>query len=207
MYETAAKFYGSLFDPLMSSLRAIGLSLHPPGPGTQVLDVGCGNGAHLQLYQGRGCQVTGLDRSPAMLSAARRSLSPGAQLHLGDGTRLPYRDRSFDLVLMAMAIHEHDPGVRSALLAEAARVTRRDGRILVIDFHPGPFRFPKGWAQRALIIAIELLGGWEHFTNHLDFLATGGLPAMLARCDLEADATKIVGKGTLGLYLLRPIGA
>lgn len=204
-YTVAAIFYTRMVDPLLRDLRAIGLSVCPPQEGTSVLDVGCGTGTLLRLYKEGGCQVSGVDLSEAMLQVARRTLGPDAQLHLGDATRLPYRSGAFDLVTMMMVIHEHDPETRWAMLTEAKRVVTPGGRLLVIDFHPGSLRSPRSWPQKALITSIEFLAGWEHFRNHLGFLAAGGLPAMLARCGLELDRSKIVGKGTLGIYLLRPL--
>ena len=39
------------------ALRQIGLKMYPPQEGMQVLDIGCGTGVHLKMYQEKGCQV------------------------------------------------------------------------------------------------------------------------------------------------------
>jgi SAM-dependent methyltransferase len=67
-----------------------------------ILEVGCGNGAYLELIQ-----AVGLDASVGMLAAARaRTANP---LVAGDVTRLPFAAASFDVVLAAhMLYHVED---------------------------------------------------------------------------------------------------
>ncbi len=43
-----------------------------PGPGAEVLDVGCGRGRHARILAARGYRVTGVDLSERALEAARR---------------------------------------------------------------------------------------------------------------------------------------
>ena len=42
----------------------------PPLRAARVLDVGCGTGTHLALYQEAGCEVTGVDLNPMMVARA-----------------------------------------------------------------------------------------------------------------------------------------
>ena len=52
-------------------------------PGSTVLDLGCGNGALTHRLRQSGFQVMGLDASPDLLSAARKSY-PDIEFVLGD---------------------------------------------------------------------------------------------------------------------------
>lgn len=167
-----------------------------------VLDVGCGTGTHLDLYQSAGCEVFGIDSSPAMLDVARHKLGPQAELHQGDAAHMPYENGTFDLVMVTLTLHEMPPQTRSAVLDEMTRVLKPGGRILVIDYHPGPLRFPKGWFTKALITIIEFLAGWEHFRNQRHFLRSGGAPTLADQHGLSISESKIVTGGNLGLYLL-----
>jgi ubiquinone/menaquinone biosynthesis C-methylase UbiE len=92
------------------------------------LEIGCGTGHFTRWLAERLPRVVGLDRSRAMLLQARQ---PGKRPPLleAEAHRLPFRDRSLDLVLFVTALEFLDaPG---AALAEAVRVARQ-GLVLVV---------------------------------------------------------------------------
>jgi ubiquinone/menaquinone biosynthesis C-methylase UbiE len=91
--------------------------------GEQVLDFGCGNlvVAH-QIAEHAQVRTFGLER----LAFARRRLP----LVLYGGGTVPFRDRSFDTVVLAFVLHHCEDG-GSEVLGEARRIARR--RILVLE--------------------------------------------------------------------------
>jgi SAM-dependent methyltransferase len=98
-----------------------------------VLDVGCGTGKVAALLKNEhGAQVTGVDPSPEMLSVARRH-HPALDLHSGCAEALPFRDESYERVVLHMVIQHVD---RPRSLAEAFRVLRPGGRIAVSALEP-----------------------------------------------------------------------
>jgi len=200
-YRRSAKWYDTLIEPLNADLRKIGLKMWPPEPGMSVLDVGCGTGTHLDLYQQAGCEVFGIDSSPAMLEVARQKLGERTTLHREDASKMPYSSGTFDLVVVTLTLHEMSNPTLSAVMSEIKRVLKKDGRILIIDYHPGPIRFPKGWLFKGLITVIEFWAGREHFKNYRGFLASGGLPALSDQHGLNRAKEKIVTGGNLGLFL------
>ncbi|MDE2873903.1 MAG: class I SAM-dependent methyltransferase [Gemmatimonadota bacterium] len=104
------------------------------GPGTRVLDVGCGPGRHLAEMHRIGYRATGLDLSPSMLEAARAAV-PDCGLVRADMRRLPFRAASFDVVtsyFTSFGYFEHADDDRGALL-EARRLLRAGGWYL-LDF-------------------------------------------------------------------------
>ena len=177
-YAAIAPWYDRFLEPIDRPLRAKALELCPAVPGQSVLDVGCGTGSHLAEYVDRGAEGTGLDRSPAMLAAARERLTGRASLVLGDATYLPFHPDRFDVVVASMFLHELPPGVRSASLVEMARVVRPSGTILVIDYRNGPMRW-RGRAWRALSTGIERIAGSDHYRQYRAYLRDGGLPSAL----------------------------
>ncbi|MFO0756935.1 MAG: class I SAM-dependent methyltransferase [Byssovorax sp.] len=105
----------------------------------RVLEVGVGSGANLPLIEAAlprdlDVEIWGLDYSPGMLRACRRSLRAGMRaprLLLGDAHALPFPDGAFDRVFHVGAMGSfRDP--RRAL-AEMARVARRGTPIVVVD--------------------------------------------------------------------------
>jgi len=115
---------------------------------------------------------------------------------------MPFAPASFDLALASMMLHELDAATRIAILDETARVLRPGGRLLVIDYHPGPLRIPTGWLVRPFILAAERLAGREHYRNHLAFLAAGGMPALAGPRGFAIDRARVGRGGTFGVYLL-----
>jgi len=178
-YRNVAGIYDRIFDTMNKGLKLVGIRMYRPTKGMSSLDVGCGTGSHLELYQRYKCNLYGLDISPSMLNVARNRLSETVQLDLGDATDMPYEDKKFDLVISMLSLHEISPDIRSAILTEIERVLRNDGRILLIDFHPGPYLPLQGWVSKLIIFTSELAAGREHFRNYRHFMAMGGLSALL----------------------------
>lgn len=98
------------------------LELVKPRSGETLLEVGCGTGETLRLLAELGARGTGVDRSAAMLSIARRKLGRVSLVH-ADGADLPFADSSFDVGMLNTTIEFlDDPG---AAVSELARVSRR----------------------------------------------------------------------------------
>ncbi|MGB9876962.1 MAG: class I SAM-dependent methyltransferase [bacterium] len=91
----------------------------------KVLDVGCGTGGNLSLFNGF---VVGVDVSMKALSLARRR-KKDALLCLGQAENLPFKDNSFDLVL-ALDLLEHLPDDMKGL-SEMHRVLKKGGSLLI----------------------------------------------------------------------------
>jgi 23S rRNA (guanine745-N1)-methyltransferase len=94
------------------------------GRGDAVLDVGCGDGAHVAAVAARtSCEGHGLDISVAAIEAAART-HPGLSWVVANADRaLPYADGSFRAVLSVTA---------RLNAAEFQRVLREDGQLIVV---------------------------------------------------------------------------
>ncbi len=112
--------------------------LLPGGPLGDLLDIGVGTGRMLTLLGPRVASGIGIDKSPEMLTMARANLDRAGlrhcQVRQGDMNHLPFASASFDLVTLHMVLHYAD--TPSTALAEAARVLRPGGRLLLVDFAP-----------------------------------------------------------------------
>ena len=111
--------------------RALG-HLMPP---LDVVDIGCGEG-YLAIEAAQWARhVTAVDRSPDVLSRAK-ALGTRRRAHnitwkRGEMEKLPLADQSFDLAVLSQALHHAtDP---AGVIAEAARVLRPGGRVLLLD--------------------------------------------------------------------------
>ena len=204
-YKKAAKIYDRYVEPFIAAIRRKGVKMCRPQEGMLVLDVGCGTGTNLMLYQVAGCKVFGIDLSPAMVEVAQSKLGDRAEIRQGDAARMAYPDGLFDLVIGFLTLHEMPSQMRPAVISEMARVMKPDGRILFIDHHYGPFRFPKGWVYRAVVLFFEIMAGREHFRNHRDFLSRKGLPNLISTQNLRVVSKKIVSEGNIALFLINKV--
>jgi SAM-dependent methyltransferase len=165
---------GDLLTPALSAAEARAIAaLLALGPGDVVLDLACGHGRHAAALAGRvGCLV-GLDRSAEYLRRAEATsdlattvtpaaLSPRPSPPLRGGERepqvpryvrgdlreLPFADGSFDALFSWYAsLFMFGDAANEAALAEAARVVRPGGRLLV--HHANPARLAAAPVEEA----------------------------------------------------------
>ena len=98
-----------------------------------------------------------------MLALARARLDRAGLRHCsvrqGDIYDLALPKDSFDVVIIHQVLHFLDDGARA--IAEAARVLRPAGRLLVVDFAPHDLEFLRDeHAHRRLGFAPETVSGW-----------------------------------------------
>ena len=99
---------------------------HVPLDGARILDVGCGLRMYVRRFRAFSDDVHGVDVDAERVAAASQSLPNIRQAPAG---ALPYDDDTFDMVLLHEVLEHVDED--AAALAEAHRVTRPGGRIVV----------------------------------------------------------------------------
>jgi ArsR family transcriptional regulator len=111
--------------------RALGHLL----PAVTVADIGCGEGYLTVEAAAWASHVVGIDRSDDVLErakglASRRKVT-NVEWKKGDLARLPLRDGAVDVAMLSQSLHHASDPERA--VAEATRVLRPRGRLLILD--------------------------------------------------------------------------
>jgi len=143
----------------------------------KVADLGCGTGAVSQSLAPFVEQVIAVDESSAMLSAARKRLHGVENVDIRNGRleALPLSDGEVDVALLFLVLHYAAEPAR--VIAEAVRVLRPGGRLLVLDMMPHDrqdLRQTMGHLWQGFDRA--MLGGWMQSAG-LDGFRYNPLPA------------------------------
>jgi ArsR family transcriptional regulator len=128
-----------------------------------LLDIGTGTGRMLELFGRRVANALGIDQSREMLAIARvnieRASLSNCIVRLGDMYQMPLPDASFDAAIIHQVLHYSDRP--DAVIAEAARVLRPGGGVVIVDFAPHALEFLRDeHAHRRLGFADEDMDAW-----------------------------------------------
>src|SRR5499427_5168220 len=128
-----------------------------------LLDIGTGTGRMLEVLAPRVERALGIDQSREMLSIARVNLEraglENGSVRLGDMYQLAVPDASFDAVVIHQVLHYADRP--DAAIAEAARVLRPTGVLVIVDFAPHTLEFLREeHTHRRLGFADAEVAGW-----------------------------------------------
>jgi ArsR family transcriptional regulator len=160
------------------------------GPFNLIVDLGTGTGRTLELFGARAARALGFDLNHDMLAYARIKLERAglahAQVRHGDLYNVPLPDGAADAVVLHQVLHFLDDP--AAAIAEAARLLKVGGKLLVVDFAPHELEFLREQsAHRRLGFARDQLDRWlesaglkvKHFKELSPDLASGKLTVSL----------------------------
>ena len=155
MFDGVARRYDIVNDLLSlgrtKAWRRAATEIIAPAPGMKILDLAAGPGSSSEPLHKAGATVFSTDFSEGMLAQGRKS-RPYLNFSKADALNLPFEAGSFDLTTISFGLRNTVDYAKA--LAEALRVTKLGGRIVVVEFsHPtwAPFRsLYLGYLMRAL---------------------------------------------------------
>jgi ubiquinone/menaquinone biosynthesis C-methylase UbiE len=193
VFRTLAPFY-DLATGILCRVRRRAVDFAKLRRHSMILDVATGTGEQALAFCRDGHEVTGIDLSEAMLEVAdrkrRKKGSGNVTFHVSDATSLPFADESFDLSCIAFALHDMPPAVRRKALKEMIRVTRSNGRILIVDY-----ALPRGKLARFLVYHFISLYEGKYYEG----FAESDLAAMLREAGIEPkqELSVLLGAGRI----------
>jgi ubiquinone/menaquinone biosynthesis C-methylase UbiE len=144
------------FDRLRdAALAELGKSINGP-----VLQIACVYGNFTQCVAarlGKSGQLDVIDVASIQLDNLRSKLKsdPRIRLHRQDAQLLSFPDASFESTLLFFLLHEQPEDVRRATLAEARRVTKPGGKIIIVDYHLPQRSNPLRYLMRVVLKMLE----------------------------------------------------
>lgn len=151
-----------------------------PQPGARVLDVATGPGYIAAAFAEAGCDVVGIDLTPAPLALAEKMRAERGLTNLrfqqGDAEHLPFEENTFDVIISRYALHHCEDPRR--IISEQARVCRVQGVVAIQDLVVSEFPRRGNYQNR-----FEQLRD----TSHTRALPLSELVALFTSCGLEVE--------------------
>ncbi len=137
----------------LSVVRRREVELLDVAPGHRALDVGCGRGETAAEIRERGAEVVAIDYSWDAVVLTSERLDGNGSVAQANAVALPFRDRSFDRVLLSDVV-EHVPWpMAEQLLREVRRILAPGGRVVV---HTAPNLWFISVVKRPLVLLLRL---------------------------------------------------
>ena len=98
-----------------------------------------------------------VDILPIQLKNLKAKLPADARVTLtqGDSSSLHLADASVDQVLLFFLLHEQPEAVRRGTLAEAMRVVKPGGKVVIVDYHRPSALHPLRWLMKGVFRKLE----------------------------------------------------
>jgi ubiquinone/menaquinone biosynthesis C-methylase UbiE len=140
-------------------LRDAALEALDPSAG-RTLQIACVYGDLTRRLRARiqaGGVLDVVDVLPIQLDNLARKMPAGSGvgLHQGDSSKLAFASGSYDQALLFFLLHEQPEEVRRSTIAEALRVLRPGGRLVIVDYHRPRASNPLFWPMVAILGTLE----------------------------------------------------
>ncbi len=141
MFDGVAKRYDLVNDLLSlgqtKAWRRAATKIIAPAPGMVILDLAAGPGSSSEPLHKAGASVFATDFSEGMLAVGRKT-RPYLNFSKADALNLPFEANTFDVVTISYGLRNTADYPKA--LAEALRVTKPGGRMVVVEFSQPTWR-------------------------------------------------------------------
>lgn len=144
-----------------------------------ILEIGCGSGARLnEVCKRNNSKGYGLDPSEKAIDYCRKNY-PSIQFQVGYSNSLPYADEKFNLVILGFFLYLVDRSMYLRSIAEADRVLKPGGVMIVIDFD-SPLAYANEFAHNPELLAYK--------TNNSSVLLSSSLYSLVSKVPISGSS-------------------
>ena len=165
-----------------------------------VLEIGAGTGASLPHYE-RAARVVALEPDPSMAKRLPEKVAAArvpVEVVAGTAEDVPYPDESFDAVVSTfMLCSVADP---PAVLAEAHRVLRHDGKLVLLEHVRGEGRTAR-WQERLTPLHRRIAGNCHLNRDTQKTVAAAGFDATGVQSTRLPGSHPLVRSGIQGVAI------
>mgnify|MGYP002628963602 CR=1 FL=1 len=190
------KIYRTFIDPSLKHVRDAITRLVPNG--SKIIEIGCGTGDQLFNMGHKIKEGLCIELSEVMIETALREKEKLGFDHLNfvrlDATKLDkIHDKSFDVAISTLVIHEMPFEHRLKVIKEMKRVAHR---VILIDWSFPLNPFTKKWG----VHIVEFMAGWNHYQGFRSYMKHGGIPQLLEQAELKLLQKKVTTKGLITIW-------
>lgn len=132
-----------------------------------ILEIGVGTGNLAGRFLKEDYNIIGIDQSREMLNVAKQKY-PKLKVRLGEFLKIPFNDKSFDVMVSTYAFHHLNNEEKVVAIKEMLRVLKDDGRIVIGDLMFKDDNDKKEIMKKLSVKQIEEIND-EYYSN-IDFL-------------------------------------
>ena len=176
------------------------LSLHSPGPADRVLDLGCGWGTISCALAPLAKEVVGVDFAERAVAECNAHLAhagfDNVAFRVGDARDTGLDAESFDVVVAADLFEHLYPADSGAVAAEAHRVLKPGGRLVV--WTPCRSHFLEVLKNHDIVLKRDV--------SHVDYKSMTRMKGLLTAAGFEIETARFAESHLPGLRVLERLG-
>jgi len=195
-YKNVARIYDPLLYPALQPVRIKVAKEIKRLKAEKIVDLCCGTGNQLKLLKKKGFdKLYGVDLSEDMLAVAAKGSKVNCKLE--DASATGFTAGEFDVVIISFALHEKPFEIASAIVREAQRIVKSEGKIMVVDY---AFDKKANRIGKFGVSFVEKNAGDEHYSNFMAFNNYGGLEKLFDSQKIEKEYRFHFGATVLRTY-------
>jgi len=166
-----ASLYDFILYPFLNKTRKQTAKIINQLNPESLIDICCGTGNQLKHLSHTKIKLTGIDNSSSMLGAAKHY-----NCFKQDARKIEFPDKTFDMALIQLALHEKSIEDQQRIIHEAYRILKDSGHLVVLDYQ---IDSKTSRSAKNIITFIEFLAGKEHYRHFKGYNQSGGLSKLI----------------------------